>query len=127
MSPRIRRFEPWCGVSRAAIEQEAIAVHREVGNYLLLSLADLREKLSERGTRWNHADEALHAAVTALPECERLAIQCLVVRDLHYVVELYLEWCRTHAPKAEAPAPLAPPPPAEGPRAVPFSEWLFTG
>lgn len=102
------------------LEAEAKCVGREVENYLRLSLSDLRQKLADRGAAWNKADEALHTVVLGLPERERLAVQCILVRDLHHILELYLEYVRTCQP--EAPLPMAPVP--EVPR-QPFSEWLF--
>lgn len=121
MARLIRRFKPQSGVSRPMIEAEAKHVAREMDSYLRLSLTDLRDKLAERGEKWNHADEALHAAVTALSERERLAVQCILVRDFHHILELYLEYVRSCQPEAPAPAM---PSAAEIPR-QPFSEWLF--
>lgn len=120
MTPRIRRFDPWGGVSRHMIEAEAKHVAREMEEYLRLSLNDLKEQLSKRGEQWNQADESLHAVVSLLPERDRLGMQCLLVRDLMYLLELYLEYVRTTQP--EAPAPIKPP--SDIPRA-PFGEWLF--
>jgi hypothetical protein len=121
MAKRIRRFEPRYGVSRPMIEAEAQHLGREVESYLRLSLDDLRQKLGERGPLWHHADEALHAVVSALAEREQLAVKCLLVRDLHHILELYLEYARGTQP--EAPVPIRPAP--ELPR-QPFSEWLFS-
>jgi hypothetical protein len=120
MKPRVRRFEPQGGVSRPMIEAEAKYVAREMDNYLLLSLNDLKQKLTERGAQWNQADESLHAMVSLLPERERLALQSMLVRDMMFLLELYLEYVRTTQP--EAPPPIKPP--VDVPRA-PFSEWLF--
>jgi len=123
MGKFLRRFEPLYGVSRPMIEAEAKHLAREVESYLRLSLTDLRQKLTERGEKWNHADEALHAVVLTLPERDRLAVQCLLVRDLHHILELYLEYARRCQP--EAPAPLKPAE-VDVPR-QPFGEWLFGG
>ena len=123
MSKLIRRFYPRSGVSRPMLEAEAKYVAREVEDDFCLSLNDLRQKLSERGEAWHKADEALHAAVLALPERERLAVQCILVRDFHHILELYLEYVRMCQP--EGPAPLNPSA-VDVPR-QPFSEWLFSG
>lgn len=117
----VRRFEPRCGVTRPMIEAEAKYVGREMESYLRLSTSDLRQKLLERGEAWHHADEALHASVLGLAEHERLALQCLLVRDLHFILELYLEHLRTCQP--EAPPPMKPQ--EIGVPRQPFGEWLF--
>jgi hypothetical protein len=119
MRPKVRRFAPEGGVNRPMIEAEAKYVAREVDNYLLLSLNDLKQKLTERGAQWNQADESLHAMVSLLPERERLAIQCMLVRDMMFLLELYLEYVQTTQPGG--PPPVTP---ADIPR-TPFSEWLF--
>jgi hypothetical protein len=119
MKPRVRRFEPQGGVSRPMIEAEVKYVAREMDNYLLLSMNDLKQKLAERGAQWNQADESLHTMVSLMPERERLALRCMLVRDMMLLLELYLEYVRTTQP--EAPPPLAP---VDVPRG-PFSEWLF--
>jgi hypothetical protein len=104
------------------LEAEAKALAREVDNYLVLSTTDLREKLSKRGAAWNQADEALHTIVAALPERNRLALQCLLIRDLHHILELYLEHARSTQPEAIS-LPAAP----QDILRTPFSEWLFEG
>jgi hypothetical protein len=119
MKPRVRRFDPQGGVSRPMIEAEAKYVAREMDNYLLLSMNDLKQKLAERGGQWNQADESLHAMVSLMPERQRLALQCMLVRDMLFLLELYLEYVRTTQPEGP-PAPT----PAEVPR-TPFGEWLF--
>ena len=135
MGIRIRRFEPAGGVSRHMIEAEAKYVAREAESYLRLSLNDLKEKLSRLGAQWNQADESLHAMVEGLPERDRLALLCMLVRDQMFLLELYLQFVRTHQPEGvagikpavappKAPAPSAEPAPAP-PQRAPHSGWLF--
>ena len=132
---RIRRFDPWGGVSRHMIEAEAKHVAREMQDYLLLSINDLKAKLSDRGSRWHHADEALHAVVMELPERDRVAVQCLLVRDMMFLLELYLEYVRGTQPEGPSPPPKAQTASVATPlgagagdgRCAPFSEWLFGG
>jgi hypothetical protein len=130
MDIRIRRFDPFGGVSRHMIVSESKHLAQEMQSYMLLSLNELKQKLSERGEMWHHADEALHAAVLALPERDRLAVQCLLIRDQVYLQELYLEYLRTTQPEGVAPIE----PPAEAPseqlsqahaRHLAFNDWLF--
>jgi hypothetical protein len=117
---RSRRFhEPRCGVSQAMIEEEAKELGRELDSYLLLSLADSKEKMRERLRAYEQADASLHALVDRLPEREQVAIKCMIGRDLHLLVELHLAYLRTL--KLESPVRLvsvASPP-------APFCEWLF--
>jgi hypothetical protein len=120
MKPRVRRFEPQGGVSRPMIEAEAKYVAREMENYLLLSMNDLKQKLAERGAQWNQADESLHAMVSLLPGRERLALQSMLVRDMMLLLELYLEYVRRTEP--EAPPPITP---ADVPQLGPSPDGLF--
>jgi hypothetical protein len=116
-STRSRRFpEPRCGVSHAMIETEAKELGREMDSYLRMSLAENKERMRERLKAYEQADASLHAVVERLPEREQVAIKCMIGRDLHLVVELYLAYLRALQP--ESPAPVVAP-------TSPFSEWLF--
>ena len=117
-----RRFEPRYGVSRAAIDAEASFLTREVQDYLVYSLNDLRQRVVERRSTWQQSDEHLKCLVLKLPERERLAVQCLLSRDAHHLAELYLSYLGSHVP--EETAPLTPPEPTSI-SVTPFSEWLF--
>lgn len=117
---RSRRFhEPRCGVSQAMIEAETKELAREFDSYLLLSLAENKEKMRERLRAYEQADASLHAAVDRLAEREQIAIKCMIGRDLHLIVELYLGYLRTLQPASPVPAP-----PVDSPASI-FSEWLF--
>lgn len=118
---RSRRFaEPRCGVSQAMIDAEAKELGREMDSYLRQSLAENREWMRERLKAYEQADASLHAIVERLPEREQVAIKCMIGRDLHFVVELYLAYLRTVQP--ESPVPVVP---TVVTPASPFSEWLF--
>jgi hypothetical protein len=116
----IRKFEPRFGVSRVMIEAEAKYVARELADYLLLSLCELRETLTKRRENWMLADEGMKAIVRELPERERLAFQCMLFRDFFHILKLYSECA--HAVPAEGPKGEPVP---EGMPPTPFSEWLF--
>lgn len=120
--PRARRFEPRFGVSRLAIDAEAQYLAREVEDYRTYSLSELREKLQERRSTWKQVDASVAHLVPRLPERERLILQCLLVRDVRHVLELYLTHLRSHAPEETPPLQAAPT--AEVPP-TPFSECLF--
>jgi hypothetical protein len=117
-----RRFEPRYGVSQVAIDVEAQHLARELDDYLVYSLNDLRDKLEKRRAGWKQADERVQQLVVRLPERERLVVQCLLVRDVYHIFELYLTYLTSHEP--EGTAPLNAPKPSDTP-ATPFSEWLF--
>lgn len=118
---RSRRFnEPRCGVSEAMIEAETKELGREFDSYLLLSLTDAKEKMRERLRAYEQADASLHALVDRLPERERVAIKCMIGRDLHLVAELYLVYLR--GLQIESPISLTP---VLATPESPFSEWLF--
>jgi hypothetical protein len=115
--------EPQCGVSRAVIEFECKSVGREMENYLLLALAETKTMMAERLRSYEQADASLHEVVQRLPEREQVAVKCLIARDLHLVVELYLEYLRPRCSESPAPAPIIQAQSAP----TPFSEWLFGG
>lgn len=120
-STRSRRFhEPRCGVGQAMIEAEAKELSRELDSYVRMSLADNKERMHERLRAYEQADATLHAAVERLPEREQVAIKCMICRDLHLLVELYLAYLRTM--HFESSVPVVPTVVAP---ASPFSEWLF--
>ena len=137
----IRRFEPRFGVSREMLDVESKYVRREQEDYLLLSTNELRERVASIGQRWREADADLERRVYALSERERLAPQCMLVRDLYHLLELYRASIGAGdtpeaAPRRTTPA-IAPtegpasqsspaePPSGEPQRLLPFSEWLF--
>ncbi len=98
----IKRFKPQCGLDRDSIEEEARTLASEIDLHLLDPQQELREQLGQCGDAWNKADEALHAVVLSLPDCERLVVQWLLVCDQHRVLEVYLECLRSR--QSEAPA-----------------------
>ena len=122
-----RRWEPKLGVSRRMLEVEATYVAREKESYLLQSTDDLRNRLAHMQKLWKAADGVLEAAITALGERDRLAVSCLVVRDLFFVPELHC----THLGKpggAESEAPKRFPETAAATSELtrlPSNEWLF--
>jgi len=120
---RARRFEPrWGGVSHSAPVEEAKEAAIEVDTYLICSLNELREKLTQLRSKWEQDDAVAEAIIRELPEGVSLAVQCLLYRDSWYLLELYLEYLKqaprdgARAPKASADAPMTP---------KLFSEFLF--
>lgn len=120
---RVRRFTPRYGVSRITIEEEAKELHREMEDYLISSTTELNKTLSKLRTAWTEADATVEHLVGRLPERERLAILCLLVRDAYQLSELYREHLNSLA--TAIPAPISAIPPDDEERVTPFSEWLF--
>ncbi len=71
----------------------------------------------------------LENAVRALPDRERIAIQCLVARDLFHLIELYCTYLQVpSAPpsgRMRSTSEKAPNVEPRHERVLPFSEWLF--
>jgi hypothetical protein len=122
----IRHFEPRYGVSREMVDLEATYVAREYADYLMCSIRDLGRKLQDLRGQWREADQTVEALVANLPERESLAFQCLLVRDLFLVLELYASCVKT-SQQGLHPSPVlsATPPSAPSAKVLPFSEWLF--
>lgn len=125
----IRHFEPRYGVSREMVDVEAKSVVREHEDYLTLATNDMRQKLHELRGKWSEADQTAEMLVRCLPEREALAFQCLLVRDLFLVLELYGSCLRAKreelGEQPVIPAPAPPPGPKMTEKLLPFSEWLF--
>jgi hypothetical protein len=109
------------------LEVEATYVAREKEDHLLWSTDELRNRLAHLQTLWRAADGVLEQAVAALPERERLAVSCLLVRDLYFVLELH----STHLGRQSGVEPVAKQTvqhtslsTAELTK-IPFNEWLF--
>jgi hypothetical protein len=109
------------------LEVEATYVAREKEDYLLQSTADLRNRLAHLQKLWKAADGVLELAVVALPERDRLAVSCLLVRDLYLLLELHC----THLGKSGGVEPVdkqtvqrTSASTAELTK-IPFNEWLF--
>jgi hypothetical protein len=123
----VRRWEPRFGVSRQMLDVEVTYVAREKEDYLLQSTVELRDRLAHLQTLWKAADGVLEGAVAALPERDRLAVSCLVVRDLYLQLELHC----THLGKQTGVEPVGrQSPPATSASTselttIPFCEWLF--
>jgi hypothetical protein len=121
---QVRRFEPRTGVSQQMVDNEARFVSREMEDYCLLSLNDLKQKLADRRVAWQQAHDTLEEKVRLLDAREQAAVQCLLVRDCHHLFALYLSFVMSKIQSGEVPARLAPAIEEEAPR-LPFSEWLF--
>ncbi len=90
-----RRFEPRYGVSQVMLDAEAKWVGRELDDYLLSSISELREKLRERQAGFAAAEEQLAAHLTSLPDRERLALKCMLARDAFHIAKLYETFLRS--------------------------------
>jgi hypothetical protein len=126
---RVRHFEPRYGVSREMANVEATYVGREHEDYMTLSTASMQQKLLELRGKWNEADQTAEKLVQCLPEREALAFQCLLVRDLFLLMELYSTCLKTKRDEL-GPQPVIPrsePITLRSVRALPFCEWLFDG
>jgi tetrahydromethanopterin S-methyltransferase subunit B len=115
-----RRFEPRYGVSEMMLETEAGYVAREMSDYLLLSINELKAKLAERQELARQSEVVLRNYVESLPEREAIAIQAMMVRDFYHIAELHLMYLRQ-----AFPAPAAVPAKSVEAVALPFTEYLF--
>jgi hypothetical protein len=113
------------GVSQPMLDEEARWVAKEMENYLLLSVNDLRKKEHNRCQKWSAALSAIESRLAGIREPQRLALQALITRDCYYVLELYLTYLR-QAPPQELPvsAPTSASP-NDAESVLPFEESLF--
>ncbi len=66
---------------------------------MLLSLNELREKLAELQKKIVESEEQLQGCLTPLADRERLALKCLIARDVFHIAALHATFLRS----AEAP------------------------
>lgn len=120
----VRRFEPRFGVSQNRVDHEARYVAREVEDYGILSLNDLRQKREGRQIDWKQAHDMLEEKVRLLNAHEQVAVQVLLMRDCHHLFALYLSFVMSKIQSGDAPSRLVPAMEDDAPK-LPFSEWLF--
>jgi hypothetical protein len=84
-----RRFEPRGGVSQSMLDHECKYVGRELDDFLLYSIAELRTRFSDLSAKIATAEEELEPRFRVLPDRERLALKCLIARDQFHLAMLY--------------------------------------
>ncbi len=87
-----RRFEPRYGVSQVALDVESKYVGRELEDQLLQSTADLRKQLSKWNDLTTVAEAELQAKLETINDRERLALRCMLARDIWHIGKLYLSF-----------------------------------
>jgi hypothetical protein len=90
-----RRFDPRFGVSQNMLEAESRYVGRELENYLLCSINELKGMLAERQKRIADAEAELVQRLSRLPDRQRLALRCMLARDLLHIGLLYQSFLST--------------------------------
>src|SRR5207248_5308066 len=76
--------------------------------YTRLFRSDMRQKLHELRGKWAEADQTAEMLVRCLPERDALAFQCLLVRDLFLILELYGSCLRKAREGLGSQAPVIP-------------------
>jgi len=84
-----RRFEPRYGISESMLELEAKYLGREIEDYRVFSINDLREKLADWQMKLTTAESNLSFSIQRLPDQERLILRCMVARDIWHIAQLY--------------------------------------
>lgn len=111
------------------LDAELRAVARELDDDLLWSLDDLRQKLKERNAKIQVAEETLQGLLVPLPDHPRLALRCMITRDIFHIAALYETFlCGMLEENKSGASELSPeeltdqdePSPV-----LPFAEWLF--
>ena len=90
-----RRFEPRFGVNLSMVDEECKWVQRELEDKLLGSTNDLREKLSELHSKVVSAEIGLSTTLGTFPDRERLALKCMLARDVFHIAALYETFLRS--------------------------------
>jgi len=104
------------------LDVEAGYVQKEMEDYLLLSTNDLKAKVEERKNAWRQANASVEGALAQLPECDALALRCIIVRDFYHLLELYFTYLGSRGQEAGPSAPAR----AKGkPEPLPYSDSLF--
>jgi hypothetical protein len=120
-----RRFEPRYGVSQAMLDQECNWLERELDDKLVQSTNELTEKLAELRGKLLESDKALQGALATLPDRERLAIRCMLLRDAFHIGALYETFLRTSATVQNATGATTEAPPEVDQRCESVSPLVF--
>lgn len=124
-----RRFDPRGGVSQSMVDAESRYVAKELEDYLLLSITDLRDALGKRQRSVEEHEDQLQQFFAVLADRERLALRCMLARDISHIAALYIAFMTsTDAPQTTGATCHRPEEQNEQdePRpALPFNEWLF--
>ena len=121
----VRRFDPLRGLTRNALEAEAVYVRRELDGCARASLSENAAHLEYFRDVGQQALVALEQQVEALAERERVAVEYVIARDFYYIIELYRTHLGTDLEVAEPPENPPPAPVPKGPAKLPFHTWLF--
>jgi hypothetical protein len=119
----LRRFEPRYGVGASVVAEEANALGREVDDYEVQAANSIAEWLNERHTLCRQRWDELQVVLGHVTERDTRIIRCLLFRDFHHILELYL--CHLRAKHPEVSAPTASVPITTESRDSKFNEWLF--
>jgi hypothetical protein len=90
-----RRFEPRFGVSESMLETECKWLQRELEDRLLSSATDLRRDLSVLHGKVATSEQFLQATLQNLPDRQRLALKCMLARDVFHIAALYEKFLRS--------------------------------
>ncbi len=118
-----RRFEPRYGVGASVVAEEAKALGREVEDYEVQAANSIDEWLNERHALCRQRWDELQVLLGHVSERDIRIIRCLLFRDFHHILELYLCHVRAKYPEVSAPTSSLPTPAKR--RDCEFHEWLF--
>ena len=93
------------------LDHECKCVEREFDDILVRSANELRERLGGLRQGVRTTEEGLQATFARLPDRERLALKCMLARDVFHMAKLYEAFLRTSPAVANAigAAKAAPP------------------
>jgi len=110
-------------VSQVTLDVEAGYLAHEAEDYSVLSASDLDAKRIERHANSKHCWDHLQKLLANLGEQDQRTIHCLLFRDIHQLLELYLTYIRPKV--SSAPTVSLPLPKRNKPESASFNEWLF--
>jgi hypothetical protein len=90
-----RRFEPRYGVSQSILDRECKWVEQEFDEFLVRSVNELKERLAEVREKVRTTEARLETGLSALPSRERLALKCMLIRDVFHIAKLYESFLRS--------------------------------
>jgi len=90
----LRRFLPRVGVSQSMLDHECKWVERELDDKLIHSTNELREILAELRQKVSVSEAGLQQVLSKLPDRERLALKCMLARDVFHIAALYETFLR---------------------------------
>jgi hypothetical protein len=107
------------------LDMECKWMQRELDDKLVYAPNDLRESLKGLLRKVSSTEEGLRESLARLPDRERLALKCMLARDIFHIAVLYETFLRTSPAVPHATGAMTEAPPEVDRRGEAVSPLVF--